>query len=135
MKFSTSIVTWLVALFYAYGTVVHILNMLSLTGFDWRAAPLKWQTLDVVYLILDAIVVIGVFLGWKVGYAAFYLAAVSQVFLYTVFRDWIINVPSEFAVTSEQRSYLTTLVIFHCVTLVLMTAALKFRAVTNTKSS
>lgn len=135
MKLFASIVIWLVALFYAYGAVVHILNMLSLTGFDWLAAPLKWQTLDVVYLILDVTVVVGLFLGWKVGYAAFFLAAVSQIFLYTIFRDWIIDVPSEFAVTSEQRSYLTTLVIFHCVTLVLMTAALKYRAGVNIKSS
>ena len=135
MKLLASVVIWLVTLFYAYGAVVHILNMLSLTGFDWLAAPLKWQVLDVVYLILDVTVVVGLFLWWKVGYAAFYLAAVSQIFLYTIFRDWIIDISSEFAVTSEQRSYLTTLVIFHCVTLVLMTVALKFRTGVNIESS
>jgi hypothetical protein len=135
MKLFASIVIWLVALFYAYGAAVHILNMLSLTGFDWLAAPLKWQILDVVYLILDATVVAGLFLNWKIGYAAFYLAAVSQILLYTIFRNWIIDVPSEFAVTEDQRSYLTMLVIFHCVTLALMTAALKLRSSINIKSS
>lgn len=139
MKLFASIVIWLVVLFYAYGATVHILNMLSLTGFDWLVAPLRWQILDVVYLILDATVVVGLFLSWKIGYAAFYLAAVSQILLYTIFRNWIIDVPSEFAVTfavtEDQRSYLTMLVIFHCVTLAVMTAALKLRSGINIKSS
>jgi hypothetical protein len=92
-----------------------------------------------VYLILDATVVVGLFLNWKIGYAAFYWAAVSQILLYTIFRNWIIDVPSEFAVTfavtEDQRSYLTMFVIFHCVTLALMTAALKLRSGINIKSS
>ena len=58
----------------------------------------------------------------------FYAAALSQILLYTVFREWIIDVPAEFAVSAEQRSYLTTLVIFHCVTLVLVSAALWYRS-------
>ena len=128
MKLAASITIWIVALFYAYGAVVHVMNMLSLSGFDWQSAPLKWQALDIVYLILDVVVVAGLLLSWKAGYAAFYLAAVSQIILYTVFRSWITDVPPEFAVTDEQRSYLTGLVIFHCVTIVLVTAALKIRS-------
>ena len=128
MKLAASITIWIVALFYAYGAVVHVLNMLSMSGFDWQSAPLKWQALDIVYLVLDILVVAGLILSWKAGYAAFYLAAVSQIILYTVFRDWITDVPPEFAVTDEQRSYLTGLVIFHCVTIVLVSVALKIRS-------
>ena len=128
MKLAASITIWIVALFYAYGAVVHVLNMLSLSGFDWPSAPLKWQALDIVYLVLDVIVVAGLLLSWKAGYAAFYVAAISQIILYTVFRNWITDVPPEFAVTAEQRSYLTGLVIFHCVTVVLVTAAIKIRS-------
>jgi hypothetical protein len=29
----------IVAAFYAYGALVHVLNMGSLTGFDWGQAP------------------------------------------------------------------------------------------------
>ena len=79
MKLAASIVIWLVAAFCCYGALVHVLNMLSLTGFDWQSAPLKWQVLDV---------------------------------------------PTEFAVSEEQRGYLNSLVAFHCVTLVLVSAAL-----------
>lgn len=127
MKLTASIVIWLVAAFYFYGAAVHVFNILSLSGFDWRAAPTKWQVLDVCYLILDAIVVIGLVLSWKLGFVAFYLAAISQIILYTVFRNWIVDVPAEFAVSEEQRGYLTGLVIFHCVTIVLVSAALWVR--------
>lgn len=127
MKLTASIVIWLVAAFYFYGAAVHVFNILSLSGFDWRAAPAKWQVLDVCYLILDAIVVIGLVLSWKLGFVAFYLAAISQIILYTVFRNWIVDVPAEFAVSEEQRGYLTGLVIFHCVTIVLVSAALWVR--------
>ena len=127
MKFAATVVIWIIALFYLYGAAVHVFNILGLSGFDWRAAPLKWQVLDIVYLVIDLLVVIGLILSWKVGFVAFYVAAISQIALYTVYRDWIIDVPAEFSVSEEQRGYLTTLVIFHCVTIVLVTLALWIR--------
>ena len=117
-------ITWIVALFYGYGASVHVMNILSLGGFNWLNAPRKWQVLDVVYLVLDLIVAVGFFVRWKVSYAAFYLAAVSQVILYTYFRAWILEVPEAFAVSPEHQSYLTALVVFHGVTLALITTAL-----------
>ena len=132
MKLAASVIIWIVALFYAYGAVVHVLNMLSLSGFDWQSAPVKWKALDIVYLILDVIVVAGLLLSWKAGFVAFYLAAISQIILYTVLRSWIMDVPPEFAITDEQRSYLTGLVAFHCVTLILVTIALRIRSVPDT---
>lgn len=127
MKLAASIVIWVVAAFYLYGAAVHVLNMLSLTGFEWRAAPAKWQVLDVVYIILDLVVVAGLPLNWKAGFVAFYLAAFSQIILYTLFRDWILDVPVEFSVSDEHRGYLTGLVIFHCITMVVISVALWIR--------
>ncbi len=128
MKLAASIVIWVVAAFYLYGAAVHVLNMLSLTGFDWQSAPLKWQVLDVVYLVIDLLVVVGLLLSWKAGFFAFYVAAISQIILYTFLRDWIIDVPAQFAVSDEQRGYLTSLVIFHSVTILMMSWALWFRS-------
>ena len=128
MKLVASIIVGVVALFYAYGATIHVLNMLSLTGFDWATLPLKWQVLDVVYLILDMVVVLGLVLGWKIGYVAFYLAALSQVVLYTLLGGWIVDVSPEFSVSDEQRSYLTGLVVFHILTLVLVTASVRVRS-------
>ena len=127
MKLATTVVIWIIALFYLYGAAVHVFNIMGLSGFDWRTAPLKWQVLDIVYLVIDLLVVAGLTLSWKIGFAAFYVAAISQIVLYTVFRDWIIDVPTEFSVSEEQRGYLTSLVIFHCVTIVLITSALWIR--------
>ena len=107
----------LVAAAYAYGALVHVLNMLSMTGFEWPIAPLKWQVLDVAYLIIDVAVVIGLVTKRAFGIIAFLIGAVSQILLYTVFRAWIIDVPAEFAPTVEQVAYLTSLVWFHIVTL------------------
>ncbi len=52
MKLAPASLIGVVALLYACGAVVHALNMLNLVGIDWGAAPLKWQVLDVVYLIV-----------------------------------------------------------------------------------
>ena len=117
-------IVWVVALFYAYGALVHILNMLGMNGFAWSSAPLKWKVLDIVYLVVDVIVVSGMILRWTIGFVAFYIAAVSQIVLYTVFRDWIIDVPARYSVPPEKLSYLTSLVAFHVVTLCLVTFAI-----------
>ena len=69
MKLAATIVIWVVAAFYGYGALVHALNMLSLPGFDWRSAPLTWQALDVTYLLLDILVVVGLLLGWRAGFS------------------------------------------------------------------
>ena len=127
MKLAATVVIWIIALFYLYGAAVHVFNILGLSGFDWRTAPLKWQVLDIVYLIIDLLVVTGLILSWKAGFVAFYVAAISQIVLYTIFQDWIVDVPAEFTVSEEQRGYLTTLVIFHCVTIALVTSALLIR--------
>ena len=119
----------IVALFYMYGALVHIMNMLGLSGFDWLNAPLKWQVLDVVYLILDLLVAVGFFARWMVSYFIFYIAAVSQIVLYTVFKDWITDVPQAFTVSQEQESYLTTLVVFHIVTILLVSLAIRLKRV------
>ena len=42
------IIRWVIAAFYAYGVLVHVRNILGMTGFEWMEAPLKWQIFDVV---------------------------------------------------------------------------------------
>ncbi len=116
-------VRWPIAAFYAYGAFVHVANMFGWTGIDWLNAPLKWQILDVAYLVIDCLVVWGMILRLGIGLVAFLVAAISQVFLYTVFRGWILDVPPEFAPIPSEVSYLTTLVSFHLVTLLIVGAA------------
>ncbi len=120
------IVFWTIAAFYAYGALVHVLNMLSLTGFSWLEAPRKWQVLDVIYLALDLIVAIGLIRGARLSIAAFFCAALSQIALYTVFRAWVLDVPAAFRRSAEDIAYLDTLVTFHLVTCLAMAFASYF---------
>ena len=118
-------IIWLVALFYVYGASVHMMNIFSLTGYEWFNAPIKWQILDIVYLSLDLVVAIGFVAQWKISVVAFYLASISQIALYTLFHSWILDVAQDFAVSTEQVSSLNALVLFHIVTLILVTIALR----------
>lgn len=122
-----NVILWTVALFYAYGAFVHVANIAGLNGFDWPTAPLKWQVLDVVYLVLDIVVAIGLIIGWRIGIVAFFVAAASQIVLYTAFRTWILDVPEAFARTPEEIAYLDTLVAFHVITIAAVAVALLLR--------
>lgn len=103
----------IVAAFYAYGAAVHVMNMAGFSGFDWSQAPALWQVLDLAYLILDIVVVVGLVTATGAGVAAFLLGASSQIVLYTVFREAVLQAPGAPPVTSEQAGYLDTLVVFH----------------------
>ena len=129
------LILWAVSAFYAYGAVVHVTNMVGLNNFDWKDAPLKWQVLDLVYLSLNIVVVIGLVLGWIAGYVAFFAAAASQILLYTVFRTWILEVPDEFAQTPEEIKYLDGLVIFHFVTVAAVLLAMWVQRLSELKKS
>jgi len=118
-----TIIFRIVAAFYAYGAAVHILNIASMTGFPWPDAPLKWQILDIVYLGLDIVVVVGLIRGSWIGVGAFFLAATSQIMLYTVFRDWVLDVPAAFQRSAEDIAYLDGLVGFHVLTCIAVAAA------------
>ena len=118
------VIVWVIAAFYAYGALVHVKNMAGLSGFRWLDAPLKWQALDIVYLVLDVVVVAGFLLGWRAGYIAFFAAAISQIVLYTLFRAWILDVPEAFSRPPEEVKYLDMLVIFHVATIALVVLAI-----------
>ena len=115
---------WCVAAFYLYGAAVHVGNMASLTGFVWPEAPLKWQALDVIYLALDLCVAVGLALKWRASIAAFYIAALSQIILYTIGRDWVLDVPNAYRPAPDDLNYLDGLVAFHIVTIVVVSIAL-----------
>ncbi len=110
--------------FYAYGALVHVLNMASLTGFFWPEAPRKWQGLDIAYLALDLVVVIGLIRGSRLGITAFFCAALSQIALYTLGRDWVLDVPEAFQRSAGDLAYLDGLVLFHLLSCLAMGGAL-----------
>ncbi len=107
------------ALVYVYGAAIHVMNIAGVSGFDWFAAPLKWQVLDIVYLVVDAAVVLGVMARRRFAVVLFVLAALSQIVLYTALRGWLLNVPPDFAFLPAEVGYLDRFVLFHAATLVI----------------
>lgn len=99
--------------FYAYGAAVHVANIAGWTGFDWLAAPSKWQLLDVIYLTLDIGVFVGLLTNRWWAMLLLILAACSQIMLYTIFRSWVLDVPAAFQVEPEGAANLDSLVLFH----------------------
>lgn len=112
------------AAIYAYGALVHILNITAKTGFPWPDPPMKWQILDIVYLVLDIVVVVGLIKGSWIGVGAFFLAAMSQIMLYTISPDWVLDVPADFQRSAEDFGQLDGLVGFHVLTCIAVAAAL-----------
>ncbi len=99
----------ILAVFYAYGALIHIADLLSLGhylgqshGFTFAQMPLAWKIATVYFTILNPIVAIGLWSGAWWGVACFLLAAVSQIIMYTALME----------IFTKQ----TGLVVFHLVT-------------------
>lgn len=122
------IILWVIAAFYAFGAYEHIASIAGQHGYTWSEAPAKWQALDVIYLTLDIVVIVGFLLRWRIGVFAFFAVAISQIVLYTVLRSWIVDVPVKFTPAPEDLGYLNMVVIFHVVAIVLVLIALRFGA-------
>ncbi|MEM9567331.1 MAG: hypothetical protein AAF974_03405 [Cyanobacteria bacterium P01_E01_bin.34] len=122
----SAVILAVVTALYAYGSLMHMFNMLGLAGFEWLAAPLKWQVLDVVYLAIDLMVCVGLFRRFRLSVYAFYVAALTQIGLYTVLRSWITDVPEAFALSPEQVTDLNFLVAFHVICILLVSITLAF---------
>ena len=123
MAWISKAIFWIVAAFYAFGALVHVMNILGLSGYSW---PRTAQMAGIGRHLFAARHFGGGF-AWRIGF----IAAVSQIFLYTVLRSWITDVPDEFARPPEEVSSLSGLVIFHIVTIALIVVALWLRPSAN----
>ena len=75
-----------------YGATVHIGNMLGLSGQPWRSTPLLWRSLDVLLLIFNVIVGIGLWQRKAWAAVAFILGILLlQILPYTLFRQQFIQ--------------------------------------------
>lgn len=83
----------ILAAIYAFAAARHLANMLGYGELPWGEAPLAWQIADVGYAILDTVAAIGLFLQKRWGVAAFLLAAVSEILLFTLAPHWFVLRP------------------------------------------
>ena len=100
----------LIAVAYFFGGLVHLGNLLGFGNIPSSEAPIGFLILDVVYLTLDALVVVGAWRRTSWGVACFFLAATSQLVLYVGF-------PTLIASTAEDLANIRGLVGFNLVAL------------------
>ena len=110
---------YLIAAAYTFGGAMHVANLL---GFGSPPPPGKkrvYRSLDVAYVVANALVVVGMITGAMWGYVAFFAAVASQLVLYLGFTDY-------FASDADQRRQLQGLVRFHLTTATGMASLLVF---------
>ena len=99
----------ILAVFYGYGALIHVADLFSLGhylgqshGLTFAQMPAAWKIATVYFALLDSIAACGLWTAAGWGVAAFLLAAISQMVMYTVLT----------ATFSRQPG----LVVFHLVT-------------------
>jgi hypothetical protein len=83
----------ILAVIYAFAAGKHLANIMGFGELPWAAAPLVWQIADLSYLALDSIAAVGLFTQKRWGIAAFLLAAISEILLFTFAPHWFVLRP------------------------------------------
>lgn len=115
----TRIFFWIVAALFAYGGIVHVANILSLSGYAWSESPPAWQIFDIVFLALDVAVVAGVLARSGVAVIAFIAAAVLQVLVYQFFPEAFAASPEQFEIVNRLMIFALALLVIFAVLVVL----------------
>ena len=100
------------AVIYAFAAILHIGSVLGLGRVPFAEAPLSWQLSDIFYGIVDTIAAIGLFRLQPWGVAAFLVAAISEILLFTLVPHW-------FVVEPDQLTMLRGFVVYHVIAITL----------------
>ncbi len=75
-----------------YGALVHCSNILSLGDVSWLETPLLWRVMDIILLIFDVIIAIGLWFYSFSGMIAFFVGIILlQIIPYTLFSQYFIS--------------------------------------------
>jgi hypothetical protein len=102
------------AVLLTYGVLMHVGNIVGWTGRPWLETPVLWRVMDIVLLLFNAIVAIGLWVRVPWAVVAFVLGIIAlQIIPYTVFRPY-------FAATPEQVKAINGLVVTMAVLLAVL---------------
>lgn len=92
----TGIYLRVLAAILIYGASVHVGNMLGLTGTAWGDTPVLWRVMDVVLLVFNAVVAVGLWLKRPWAVVSFVVGIVLlQIVPYTLFRQHFMRAPED----------------------------------------
>lgn len=84
------------AVILVYGGIVHVGNMLGINGIPWSESQFHLRVMDVVLLVFNVVVALGLWLRRPWAVVAFGLGIISlQVIPYTFFRSYFIQRPED----------------------------------------
>jgi len=98
----------ILSVIYAVAAILHIGSIVGLGRIPFADTPLSWQVSDVAYGVIDTIAAIGLWRQKWWGIAAFFVAAISEILLFTLVPEW-------FVVEPEQLTMLRGFVVYHVV--------------------
>ncbi len=92
----TGIYLRIVSIALLYGGLVHIVNITCLGVTPWNETPTHWRVMDILLLIFDLVVSVGLWLKKTEAIIAFFVGIiVFQIIPYTLFRQYFITVPED----------------------------------------
>jgi len=100
----------ILSIIYAFAAVLHIGSILGFGRTPFDEAPLSWQLSDIFYGVIDTIAAVGLYQQKFWGIAAFFVAAISEILLFSLVPDW-------FVVEPEQLTMLRGFIAYHVVAL------------------
>jgi hypothetical protein len=100
----------ILAVIYGFAAILHIGSIVGLGRVPFEEAPLSWQLSDIFYGAVDTIAAIGLFKNRPWGIGAFFVAAISEILLFTLVPEW-------FVVEAAQLTMLRGFVVYHVVAL------------------
>ncbi len=110
-----------IAVVLAFGASVHVANILGYGERPWAQMPAIWRVMDVVLLIFNLVVGIGLWLKTPWAVIAFVAGVVAlQLVPYTLFRSHFIETP-------EHASTLNGMVIFWIIVLAVLIGTVIWR--------
>jgi hypothetical protein len=94
-RISVTVYLRILATIYTVAAAMHIGSILGFGRVPFEEAPFSWQVTDYFYGVLDLIAAVGLFLLRPWGVAAFLVAAVSEILLFTFAADWLVVEPAQ----------------------------------------
>jgi uncharacterized membrane protein (UPF0136 family) len=94
-QYAMKIFLRILSVIYAFAAVLHIGSILGLGRIPFSEAPLSWQLSDIFYGAIDTIAAVGLFQQKSWGVAAFFVAAISEVLLFTLVPQWFVVEPAQ----------------------------------------